>query len=361
MVLLNFFGRFHPKIATGHYAQVAKVHKLSNGQTEIVPAFSYDVEKVREFLSKDAEHKKTFSQQMIKDSLSSVDEVMLVRAPDPIKDQSYFLSNLNQEQLRRCLFPIGHLQKYEVRELADLFNLPTKARKDSQGICFLGKLKFDEFISHYLGENRGPIKCYRTGEVLGEHKGLWFHTIGQRKGIGLLLKPRTVHSGPWYVVAKDPSTNTIYLTNQLELVEQPRIRFQVEDVNWISGSPPKEISNPDGMVIDMKLRHGPTISTGKIRPSKSSTTGSDDKTLKYDIFLNKKDKGIAPGQFAAFYIGNRCLGAGVIANTDHAVVSDSTVNIDTVDVELSTERIVIDVEQNSNNTPTAVWEFIGDE
>ena len=87
-------------------------------------------------------------------------------APDPIKDQTYFLSNLNQKQLNNCIFPIGHLIKREVRELAEKFDLPTKNRKDSQGICFLGKLKFDEFIIHYLGQNPGYIYmnylCYDT-------------------------------------------------------------------------------------------------------------------------------------------------------------------------------------------------------
>ena len=109
----------------------------------------------------------------------------LHRAPDPIKDQTYFLSYLSQAQLARALFPIGHLQKEQVRQLAQQFDLPNKERKDSQGICFLGKLKFNDFIKFHVGEKPGDMIEYETGKKLGTHKGFWFHTIGQRQGSGL--------------------------------------------------------------------------------------------------------------------------------------------------------------------------------
>ena len=114
----------------------------------------------------------------------------LLRAPDPIKDQSYFLCALTQEQLDRVLFPIGKFQKTEVRALAQEFDLPNKHRPDSQGLCFLGKVKFDEFLAAYLGERPGNIIDARTGEVLGRHHGVWYHTVGQRKGIGKVLNPK---------------------------------------------------------------------------------------------------------------------------------------------------------------------------
>jgi tRNA-5-taurinomethyluridine 2-sulfurtransferase len=124
----------------------------------------------------------------------------LYRAPDPVKDQSYFLCALDQDQLQRLLFPIGHLQKQQVRELAMELRLANRARPDSQGLCFLGKLKFDDFLESYLGERPGPIVDAGTGERLGQHRGVWYHTVGQRKGIGRYLHPKATSRGPWYVV-----------------------------------------------------------------------------------------------------------------------------------------------------------------
>jgi tRNA-specific 2-thiouridylase len=258
----EYVGKYFPKVATGHYAQV-KIDK--------------DTGKAR-----------------------------LIMSPDAIKDQTYFLSNLRQDQLAKALFPIGHLQKSEVRELAQRYNLPTQVRKDSQGICFLGKLKFDDFIAHYLGESHGPIVDYKTGKLLGKHKGLWFHTIGQRKGIGLLLGPGSVHLGPWIVAAKDAITNTLYATNDLDVVERPRLEFKVEKINWVSGDLPLNL-NIDGDDIEIKLRHGPNFNKGRIYIDKSYSSAS--------VKLTDRDKGIAPGQFAAFYRNKECLGAGIIAST----------------------------------------------
>jgi len=259
----EYVGKYFPKVATGHYAQV-KIDKDSG-------------------------------------------KAKLIMSPDSIKDQTYFLSNLRQDQLSKALFPIGHLQKSEVRELAKKYNLPTQVRKDSQGICFLGKLKFDDFIAHYLGESHGPIIDYKTGKLLGQHKGLWFHTIGQRKGIGLLLSPGSVHLGPWIVAAKDAKTNTLYATNDLDVVERPRLEFKVEKINWVSGSPPLKEINFDGDDIEIKLRHGPNFNKGKIFIDKTLQCAS--------IKLTDRDKGIAPGQFAAFYRNNECFGCGVISET----------------------------------------------
>ena len=126
----------------------------------------------------------------------------LFRAPDPVKDQSYFLCALNQFQLSRLLFPIGHLEKIEVRQLADDFELPNRHRPDSQGLCFLGKVKFRDFMQIHLGEKVGDLVDAVTGEIIGQHHGVWYHTVGQRKGIGPYLIPKATAKGPWYVVAK---------------------------------------------------------------------------------------------------------------------------------------------------------------
>jgi tRNA (5-methylaminomethyl-2-thiouridylate)-methyltransferase len=121
----------------------------------------------------------------------------LFRAPDPIKDQSYFLCALTQHQLSNVLFPIGAYQKSEVRELATRFQLPNRNRPDSQGLCFLGKVRFDDFIASYLGKRPGDVIDALNGVVIGRHNGLWYHTVGQRKGIGKVLSPLATARGPW--------------------------------------------------------------------------------------------------------------------------------------------------------------------
>ena len=125
----------------------------------------------------------------------SADGFLLKRAPDPVKDQTYFLAQISQKQLSRAMFPIGEYKKDEVRALAEKYQLPNKDRKDSQGICFLGKIPFKEFLKHHLDEMPGDFIDLETMEKIGEHQGFWFYTIGQRNGLGL-------SGGPWFVVKK---------------------------------------------------------------------------------------------------------------------------------------------------------------
>lgn len=213
----------------------------------------------------------------------------LICAPDPIKDQTYFLAYLKQHQLARAMFPIGHLHKEQVRELAYQYDLPTKDRKDSQGICFLGKLKFQEFIRHYLGDSVGDLIEFETGLKLGSHKGFWYHTIGQRQGSGLA-------GGPWYVVAKDPETNTVFMSRRYYDKDKQRNRFAIYRCNWIAYEP------AEGR-YQVKMRHGKIRHDCLLVPSHDGSV---------QILLEADDQGIAPGQFAVFYEGVRCLGAGII-------------------------------------------------
>ena len=111
-------------------------------------------------------------------------KIELYRTPDAVKDQTYFLSCLNQKQLERAIFPLGDMIKPEVRKLAEEYDLPNKDRKDSQGICFLGKLKFSDFVRHHLGDKPGDMIEHESGKVLGQHRGFWYYTIGQRRGSG---------------------------------------------------------------------------------------------------------------------------------------------------------------------------------
>ena len=215
--------------------------------------------------------------------------LLLKKAPDAIKDQTYFLSYLKPAQLERLVFPIGHLDKPQVRALAQQYDLPNKDRKDSQGICFLGKLKFNDFLKHYLGEKPGDKIEYETGKKLGEHKGFWYHTIGQRQGSGL-------SGGPWYVVDKDVDKNIVYFSKSYYDADKKRNSLVVGDVNWLNDTP-QEVQ------LEVKLRHGPQAHPCVIA---LRNDGNIDVTLAAD------DQGIAQGQIAAFYKGDVCLGAGII-------------------------------------------------
>ena len=163
--------------------------------------------------------------------------------PDPIKDQTYFLSHLTPAQLARAYFPLGTMTKEEVREFARRFDLPNKDRKDSQGICFLGKLKFREFVKYHVGEKPGDLIEWETGKKMGTHQGYWFYTIGQRQGLGL-------GGGPWYVVEKNSEENTVFISRNYYTGEKLRDTFRVSACNWINGV-------PDRAVLQVKLRHGP--------------------------------------------------------------------------------------------------------
>ncbi len=228
--------------------------------------------------------------------------VQLVRAPDPIKDQSYFLCALDQSQLQRLLFPIGHLEKIQVRQLADHFELPNRHRPDSQGLCFLGKIKFRDFLEIHLGTQEGDIVDAFSGEKIGRHDGVWYHTVGQRKGIGKSLFPYATSRGPWYVVAKDPGQNIVYASNQYEeeVFTQARSEFHVENIHWIAGQAPTGSHR-----FWLKIRHGPRLVQGTLE-----MTQGDEGV----ITLDTKDGGLAPGQYAVFYNEDaECLGGGIIS------------------------------------------------
>jgi len=215
---------------------------------------------------------------------------VLKRAPDAIKDQTYFLCQLSQEQLNRVLFPIGHLQKFEVRQLAQKFNLPNKDRKDSQGICFLGKFKFSDFLRAHLGDQMGDLIEFETGQKVGSHNGFWYYTIGQRQGIGL-------SGGPWYVVDKDAQQNIVYISKQYQNTDEHKAGVIVKNMNWISGVPSEKIE------LQLKYRHGADLHPVTVQWHNDA----------WVITLHQESKqGIAAGQFAVLYDNQICCGGGVI-------------------------------------------------
>jgi tRNA (5-methylaminomethyl-2-thiouridylate)-methyltransferase len=215
---------------------------------------------------------------------------ILVQSPDAIKDQTYFLARLSPAQLNRALFPIGSYTKEEVRALAHKLNVPAKNRKDSQGICFLGKLNFNDFLAHHLGTRKGDLIEIETGTKVGEHQGFWFYTIGQRKGIGLA-------GGPWYVVRKDVATNTVLISRHYYDARQARNSFHVSNCMWY-------VKDALRYPLKVKIRHGQYHYECTVSPQ------SESDTLLVDIGV--QDQGIAAGQFAVFYHESTCVGSGVI-------------------------------------------------
>ena len=214
---------------------------------------------------------------------------MLKQSPDSIKDQTYFLAYLTQQQLARAIFPIGEYDKKQIRKLAEEFNLPNKNRKDSQGICFLGQVKFYEFVKHHLGEIPGDIIDVDTNKKVGKHDGYYFYTIGQRSGLKL-------SGGPWFVIGKDVKMNIIYISREDKKFREKN-EFSVGKFNWISGSPPTKKN------LHVKIRHG-------AKSFKCNVDFSDSESVV--VRMEEADSGIAPGQFAVFYDNDNCLGGGVI-------------------------------------------------
>lgn len=215
-------------------------------------------------------------------------EVTLLRGADPAKDQTYFLFQLEQRQLRRCLFPVGHLLKSEVRALAAELALPNRDRKDSQGICFLGKIPFDDFVRGHLGERPGPLRRLPGGERMGNHRGHFLFTVGQRKGLGL-------GGGPWYVVRKELASDTVWICHQRDLERFRRDELLVPQPHWI-GRPMAAGE------CDLRVRHSPRTAAARVDPEGPGLR----------VRLAAPDPGIAPGQVAVFYQGEICRGGGQI-------------------------------------------------
>lgn len=219
----------------------------------------------------------------------------LATAVDPVKDQTDFLAQISYEQLCKAYFPLGRLPKKEVRQIAEKEGLVTAHRKDSQGICFLGKINYNDFLRQYLGEKPGKIVDIDTGAVLGEHKGYWFHTIGQRKGLGL-------SGGPWFVVRKEVEENTIFVSRGYDPDLQYGNIVDMNEVNFISISPFPEES--DSIPITFKVRHTPEFTSGTLIKEDGF----------YRVYSRERIQGIAPGQYCTLYSQDAklCYGSGMI-------------------------------------------------
>lgn len=215
---------------------------------------------------------------------------ILKQAKDPVKDQTYFLGYLSQAQLKRVLFPIGGFEKSQVRDLAQQFALPNAARRDSQGICFLGKIDFADFLKAHIPNKIGEIVEFETGKMLGAHEGFWFYTIGQRYGLKL-------SGGPWYVVSKNVQTNQVFVSRVYDQVQEHKQGMILENFNWNQGVV------TDKKDLHVRFRHGAVLHDCTVEVF-------DDRVV---VMLKVESKqGIAQGQFAVLYDGDVCLGGGFI-------------------------------------------------
>lgn len=214
----------------------------------------------------------------------------LLKGVDQNKDQSYFLWTLTQEQLQKTLFPVGNLEKTEVRKLAKKFGLATAEKKDSQGICFLGKLDMKEFLSHYIKESRGKVLDL-DGEEIGIHSGALFYTLGQRHGFTITEKG--TNDAPLFIVAKDVEKNTITVSpKNPEGVAGETREVELEQINW-NFEIPKEGKK---YTAQIRYRQEPQICTinGK------------------RVIFEKNQGAVSPGQSLVLYDGEVCLGGGII-------------------------------------------------
>jgi tRNA-specific 2-thiouridylase len=224
----------------------------------------------------------------------------LLRGADHDKDQSYFLHQLGQDALAATEFPIGHLQKQEVRRLAREAGLPTAEKKDSTGICFIGERDFREFLGQYIPARAGEIRSV-DGEAVGEHSGVFFYTLGQREGLhigGIKGRP----AAPWFVVGKDVAANVLIVDQGGDSQWLLSNQLESEPAHWVAGRPPAS-----SFRCSAKTRY-------RQDDQACMVTVKDDGSV--DVRFDLAQRAVTPGQSVVFYQNDECLGGAVILHTD---------------------------------------------
>ena len=231
-------------------------------------------------------------------------EYQLLKAEDGSKDQSYFLYRLNQAQLSKTLFPLGHYLKREVREIAHQAGLITATKKDSTGICFIGERPFQEFLSRYLPRQPGDMKT-PDGKVVGQHDGLMYYTLGQRQGLKI-GGSRESNGEPWFVAGKDMKTNTLIVVQGHAHPLLLNDGLRAEQLHWISGENPRT-----NWVYAAKTRYRQPDAPCEVDAVDSQSV---------EIKFGQQQWAITPGQSLVVYESNVCLGGGIITSSHSNLV-----------------------------------------
>lgn len=223
---------------------------------------------------------------------AQIEDGKLVAGDDKNKDQSYFLWTLTKEQLSKTLFPVGNIEKPEVRKLAKKFGLPNAEKKDSQGLCFIGKIDIKDFLSHYIDSKKGDV-LDENGNIIGEHDGAFFFTIGERHGFTITKK--SPHDLPYYVISKDIKNNTVTAANKTDgALPNGITKTNLADVNWNQGSVP----------VNKIL-----LARSRYREELQEIKFIDQTTVEFI----KPQYTISPGQSLVVYDGKVCLGGGILS------------------------------------------------
>ena len=229
-------------------------------------------------------------------AVSHGDRHLLLRSRDENKDQTYFLNQVTESQISNALFPLGELKKGEVREIARKAGIPVWEKKDSTGICFIGERNFRRFLSEYIPMKPGDIVT-TDGKVVGRHEGVYYYTIGQRKGLGV---GGGGNGEPWFVVRKDIPANRLIVTQgESELLYANRLT--VEDFHYISEELPEGESR-----VTARIRHRQPLQTATARREGRRVT----------VVFDKPQRAVAEGQYAVLYLERVCLGGGVIESKE---------------------------------------------
>ena len=232
--------------------------------------------------------------------LETIDgSLRLMKAEDKNKDQSYFLQSVTSEQFRNVIFPLGDLTKGHVREIALGNNLPVHSKKDSTGICFIGERRFKDFLQTYLPANPGDIIDLEA-QVIGQHDGLMYHTLGQRQGLKIGGR-KGGNEQPWYVAAKDPSCNRLIVAQGNDNPALFCVSMELGDISWI-GTPP---NLPAELSVKTRYRQ------------EDQSCQLDGNDAGYSVKFKQPQRAVTPGQWACFYDGDICLGGGIIIATDN--------------------------------------------
>ena len=228
----------------------------------------------------------------------------LLKGLDGNKDQSYFLHAVGHEELEKTLFPVGEIEKPEVRKIAEQHGLVTHNKKDSTGICFIGERRFSDFLKQYIPAQAGEIRSLEEGELLGKHQGLMYHTIGQRQGLGI---GGTANHGdePWYVVEKDLANNILLVAQGNNHPALFKSSLTTGEVFWVAGTEPEGTSHQTPTPLVAKVRYRQEDQACSLKAIDGG----------YQVDFGKPQRAVTPGQSVVFYLGDLCLGGGVIEST----------------------------------------------